>query len=229
MKQIQNFGDQRQTWFCVYCGGPTETRDHIPSKVLLDEPNPTNLPIVPACQKCNAAFSLDEEYLACLLDCVLTGSVDADEYKRPKINRILNAKPALVSKLFQARQDAAVNTSFNVEMDRVRNVVLKLARGHAAFELNEPQLDEPSNISFVPFPEMCLDVKVRFEAPPRSAISPEVGSRAMYRLVLDEPGSSTWNIAQTGRYRYLASVGSAIVIRIVMSEYLACEVAWDYI
>lgn len=62
MKQIPNYGDIRQIQTCVYSGGGTETRDHVPSKVLLEKPYPENLPIVPACDTCNQSFSSDEEY-----------------------------------------------------------------------------------------------------------------------------------------------------------------------
>src|SRR5579883_1837339 len=72
MEQIPNFGDIRQLAWCVYCGGGTETRDHVPSKVLLDDPLPKNLAVVPACLSCNTGLSGDE-YFACLIECVLAG------------------------------------------------------------------------------------------------------------------------------------------------------------
>jgi hypothetical protein len=50
---------------CVYCGRVTETRDHVPSRVLLDEPYPDNLPVVPSREACNtnrkSSTKLDEE------------------------------------------------------------------------------------------------------------------------------------------------------------------------
>ena len=63
---------------CVYCGNAAGTRDHVPPKVLLDEPYPPDLPPVPACDECNNRFStmveqtegltvqmVLSEYLAC--------------------------------------------------------------------------------------------------------------------------------------------------------------------
>jgi len=228
--QIPNFGDSRQMVSCVFCGGPVETRDHVPSKVFLDEPYPTNLPIVPSCKLCNSGFSLDEEYVACLVECVLAGSTDPRLVKRKKIKRILEKKPALASKLSDARQETESGTIFTIEMERVRNVVLKLARGHAAFELNEPQLDNPSDISFLPFPSMNPAIREIFEGSPGSSgpllAWPEVGSRAMQRLVEGLPEDSSWIIAQPGRYRYITSVDGSAIVRIVISEYLACQVEW---
>jgi len=229
MEQLRNFGDERQMAFCAYCGGGTETRDHVPAKVFLDEPYPTNLPVVPACRSCNEGFSLDEEYVACLIECVVTGTVHADGINREKVKRILRQKPLLGSKLSQARKERKKGVYFDVETDRIKNVVLKLARGHAAFELNEPQLDEPSSLVFIPFPFMSQKDLKDFETTRGSPISiwPEVGSRAMQRLMVNSPGSSMWIPIQPGRYRYLASVDDGLVIRMVVSEYLACEVAWN--
>ncbi|MEN9493073.1 MAG: hypothetical protein RJA63_3522, partial [Pseudomonadota bacterium] len=36
MQQFRCYGDDRNKGFCVHCGGPGETVDHVPSKVLLD-------------------------------------------------------------------------------------------------------------------------------------------------------------------------------------------------
>ena len=65
-----------------------------------------------------------------------------------------------------------------------------------------------------------------FEMPPTPTFFPEVGSRAM-QLMFEhgEPGPR-WIVAQEGRYRFMASPGMPIIVRFVLSEYLACEVAW---
>ena len=52
----------------------------------------------------------------------------------------------------------------------------------------------------------------------------------MQRLVVTDSGAvfSLWIEAQQGRYRYLTSVGDEdVVVRMVISEYLACEVVWS--
>ena len=49
MDPIHLFMDSRLTGMCVYCGGSPATRDHVPSRVLLDESYPAELPIVGAC------------------------------------------------------------------------------------------------------------------------------------------------------------------------------------
>jgi hypothetical protein len=100
MKQIRSFGDQREVYFCAFCGGKTGTRDHCPSKIFLDQPFPDNLPVVPACEKCNNNFSLHEEYMACLIACVLSGSTDPELMSRQKIAKILKRKKSLRLKIY---------------------------------------------------------------------------------------------------------------------------------
>lgn len=227
MEQLLNLGDKRQTGFCCYCGRGTETRDHVPSKVFLDEPYPTNLPVAFACQSCNESFSLDEEYLACLIECVVCGIVDHKAVERKKISSILQRKPALVSRLKQAQKESDKGLLFSAELLRVKNVLLKLARGHAVYELNEPQLDDPVRFNCAPLIMMDPVMRDSFEAMPKSVVFPEVGSRASQRLVVSDPGLVLWMTVQPGRYRYLVFAGAGVTVRIVIREYLACEIGWE--
>lgn len=48
---------------CVYCGEPSNTRDHVPPKLLYPKPRPSNLISVPSCATCNSGFSKDDEYI----------------------------------------------------------------------------------------------------------------------------------------------------------------------
>ena len=162
-----------------------------------------------------------------MIDCVIAGTADHNYVPRPKVKRTLERKPFLAKRLENARLEEA--SSFTIERARVENVVLKLARGHAAHELNEPQFDYPSQISFLPLATLARDTAHRFETPPITSIWPEVGSRALLVLAADDgPASYRWIEAQPERYRYLAAVTSeAVVVRMVLSEYLACEVSWS--
>lgn len=92
MKYFRSFGDQRELGLCTFCGGDTGTRDHCPSKIFLDQPFPDNLPVVPACVECNNNFSADEEYMACLVACVLSGTTEPNLIKRQRIAKILKKK-----------------------------------------------------------------------------------------------------------------------------------------
>jgi hypothetical protein len=228
MEQLRNYGDQRNEGWCVYCGGSDETRDHVPSRILLDEPYPANLPVAPACRRCNAGISLDEEYVACLLECVRAGGTEPEHLSRPKIARILRRKPELAARLGMAKRVKDGRVVFDPELARVRNVLLKLARGHAAFELNEPQLDEPSSVFFEAFENMSPEERENFECLPDTQLWPEVGSRGLQRLlVMSEAAYSDWIEVQPGRYRCLTSQGCGLVVRMVIREYLAAEIVWN--
>ena len=53
---------------CTYCLTPAElTADHVPPKVLLAKPYPTNYPTVPSCVECNRSFQKDDDYTASVI------------------------------------------------------------------------------------------------------------------------------------------------------------------
>jgi hypothetical protein len=129
--------DERlKTDVCIYCFGEARTRDHVPPKVFLDEPYPSQLPVVDACEACNSGSSLDEQYLSCFLECVLCGGSDPDRLQRPKIKRILsenaNLRQRIQASMKQGGEDAML---WEPENSRVQKVILKLSTGHAAYEL----------------------------------------------------------------------------------------------
>jgi hypothetical protein len=199
--------------------------------VFLDEPYPENLHVVAACLKCNSSASSHEEYVACLVECVLAGSADPAHLRREKIRRGLEYKPLLQSRLEQACHMAGGRVSFRTEPERVKRVVVKLARGHAAFELNEPQLRRPSTIQICPLPLLPPEDVPIFEGPLDCDIWPEVGTRAMQRLAFAASGvlASDWIEAQPGRYRYLTWLGreGTVLVRGVIGEYLWFQVLWS--
>ena len=227
MEHIEVFGDERTLAFCAFCAGETTTGDHCPSRVLLDEPYPNHLPRVPACQRCNEGFSLDEEYFACLVACVLAGSTDPARVGRAKVRRILERKPSLVARLEAACVRDGDSVAFSVEDTRVRSVVTKLAQGHSLYELHEHCLGTPNSIMIQPLLTMTEAERDFFETPTPPSIFPEIGSRAMQRLVVGgDSVAHGWIIVQAGTYPYLAEAGAHKTIRIVIHEYLACRLEW---
>jgi hypothetical protein len=48
MDQFLDLADDRLINDCIFCGAKAETRDHVPSRILLDSPYPQNLPVVGA-------------------------------------------------------------------------------------------------------------------------------------------------------------------------------------
>lgn len=213
---------------CAYCGAAPDTADHVPSKILLDDPLPENLPVVPACRACNSSFSRDEEYLACFIECVVVGTADPDRLSRPKIKQALRHSPGLA--VLIARSCAVVdgNLLWTPDAERVEHVVLKLARGHHLYELASPQYEHPDILSIVPLVTMSPEGRREFDKGSNLTGWPEIGSRAFLRAVGDGPyavSAGGWVEVQAGRYRY--SIHEGGLVRIVLGEYLACVVTWE--
>jgi hypothetical protein len=200
--------------------------------VLLDEPYPPELPVVAACEKCNSEFSLDEQYLSCFLECVICGTTDNSGLQRPKIKRILNENPKLRYRIEASkRKDEAGGLLWLPEIDRVRATVMKLARGHAAYELY-PELGEPVDVGFAPLLSLSDEQRVAFENVSTEDLQPypEIGTRAFLRVFVvggkaDPTQVSDWIVVQPGRYRY--AVKDGLLVKFVLSEYLACMVSWE--
>lgn len=225
------FADERHAAFCVFCGDLPTTREHAASRVLLDDPLPDDLPLVGSCHRCNSGFSRDEEYLACLIDCVISGSTDPDKVKRPKVRVSLLHSPSLAARIAAGRtEDATGTVIWKKEDDRVRNVIVKLARGHVAHQYSQPQLDDPAHVMVMPLVVMSDAQRKVFETVPEAPGWPEIGSRAFVNVTVAGDKTydleSGWNILQAGRYRYLVAQSGETVVRIVLSEYLAAEVVW---
>lgn len=245
MDQLTSFADSRLIQGCVYCGtADAETRDHVPSRVLLDPPYPTNLPVVPACLACNNGFSRDEEYVACLIECVLAGTTDPEQIARVTVATILRRSAKLRLLLERQRKvEDGHHIGFESLPQRVESVVRKLAIGHAAYELAQSALGEPTALWYGPLALMPPEQRHIFDAPTLVNSFGEVGSRGMQRMMVtqcaavDREGNertigflvNDWIEVQKGRYRYFAAdLPDGVLIRLVLAEYLAAEVWWAH-
>jgi hypothetical protein len=153
-----------------------------------------------------------------------------DTVQRPKIVRILRENPALAERISRARFiSGEKDVSFSVELARAQSVVLKLARGHAAYEASEVLRRSPSHILIRPLMSFDPAARDHFETLRSSAVWPEVGSRAMQRLIVfgTDVTDEGWIEVQPGQYRYFVVAEGPVMVRFVVSEYLACEVIWD--
>jgi hypothetical protein len=227
------FFDERIHDRCVFCGGHPDTRDHVPSKVFLDDPLPDQLPVVSACKECNQSFSFDEEYLACLLEVVLSGSTDPEQLKRIKIRQAVSRNARLKHRLDAcARVDKSGTTVWIPEVERVQNIVIKLSRGHVAYELGFSPIEDPASVFFQPLLCMSNEYRERFERAENGEMRgwPKIGRRTLLRAIGAEPYPniiSPWIEVQSGRYRYSVDQNDGVFVRIVISEYLSCEVQWE--
>lgn len=212
MKQIPNLSDKRQTSHCIYCGDLIETKEHVPSKIFLDEPYPENLHTVPACTPCNESFSVDEEFVSCFIE-FLVANCDTTQIKRPKIKKVLAKKPGLI-------ESFDVNDVSNI--DKMKSIFHKIALGHYLYERNE--IPDRDNVRVSLGLVQDLENLEEFESIPYARLAPEVGSRAMHRMVVAPILGFSWVPVQVGRYRFIVFEGG---VRMVFSEYLWCEVIWQ--
>ena len=93
-------------------------------------------------------------------------------------------------------------------------------------------MDEPT--SFLVTPLLALEVNARdsFERAGAGELRcwPEIGSRAFERAFIvhpNQPYNKQWIVVQDQRYRYSVDFQGGVIVRIVISEYLACEIVWD--
>ncbi len=241
MDQLRNLADDRLVNGCIYCGGRGDTRDHVPSKIFLEPPYPENLPVVGCCESCNQGFSKDEQYFVCLLEAVLAGSTRPEKIRRPSIARTLERSPALQTRIEAAKRQNGDRIEFDVEKERINNVMLKLARAHAAFELSQPCRDNPDHFWCGSLEELSPQIREEFDAPHVQQMFGEVGSRGLQRMLVTQISlraqngkESTlslllndWIDVQEGYYRYLAVDDiHALIIRIIIADFFACEVGW---
>src|SRR5690348_16486883 len=140
MDEIEEFVDERQKSWCIHCGrafGKIKVnKDHVPSKCILLQPFPANLPKVTICKACNEGFSFDEEYTVAFLSCVLSGSTQPNRQLIPRATRILSHGAKLRERIESAKteyktQGGETRFAWAPEYQRIERVVLKNARGHA--------------------------------------------------------------------------------------------------
>ena len=244
MDQLTDYSDSRNKSFCIHCGSglrPNESnQDHVPTRGLLNPPYPENLPVVEVCRQCNSGFSSDEEYLIAFLGSVLSGSTRPDPVRFPTASGILTHSPRLGNRIDQSQTVQRnfwgdVKVLWEPELDRIERVLVKNARGHVLYEIGEPMLEPPSHVSVCPIQAMTARQVEQFENVPHGSGWPEVGSRMMQRaFIIHRPGDSqevyldSWQDVQDGVYRYAVSQEpEQTLVRIVLREYLVCEVGWD--
>ncbi|MDR2510928.1 MAG: hypothetical protein LBC89_00365 [Bacteroidales bacterium] len=230
MRQRQPLSDKRLNTICTYCGDIADSRDHVPSKILLEEPFPDNLPLVPCCTKCNQNFSLDEEYFACLIECVLHGTADIKQLSRKRIKKILMRKELLRDRIKKSIIESSNQIIFKVENERMNNVLLKLAKGHIRYEYSELLFDEEPLFFNIQIAYNMSEKEWNYFIQPRHIdFMPEVGSRAMMELVVDSQNNilSHWQIVQPDIYSYMVST-NPITVKMFIWNLLAVEIHWDF-
>jgi len=229
LRQIKTLSDSRLDTLCAYCGELSDTRDHVPSKILLEKPYPENIPVVPCCLECNNGFSLDEEYFACLIECLISGTTDLDKLSRKSIVKILKRKTKLKARLDKAIINKDGKTQFKIELERIENIILKLAYGHVKFENSDVTYEKPEHLGFAPIDILTQEELNSFFAITELQNAPEIGSRSTQNMHITQDGTpvDNWIVVQDGIYQYSVTptIGN-VKVRILIWNYLACEIVW---
>lgn len=128
---------------CAYCGTPdvSATRDHVVAKEFFLKEDRANLPLVPACRRCNGEKATLEHYALSVLP---FGSrhIEARRYSEENIERRLRKNQALRSSLTVTRSGSwerhpngllVPAVSINIEMDKIFKLVAFIVRGFYTF------------------------------------------------------------------------------------------------
>ena len=228
----------------MHCGitldSSSTAREHIPSKCLLTKPYPDELMTLGSCRACNESYSHDEEYLSALLTAVLAGSTDPSRQKTARASRMFERRPALRMKIQNAKTVTSAlrgdtEIIFTPERERVHRVIVKNARGHALYELDQQMSDKPSHVFAEPLQCLARDQRLEFQAVEAEVAAwAELGTRLFRRQSYsvdptDSDMSGSWIIVQDGVYRHaVVDTGDGLLVRSVIREYLATEVYWTY-
>lgn len=218
------YGEGKLDKICCYCGAWADTVDHVPSKVFLDEPYPDNLPVVPCCRKCNEEFSLDEEYVAVLLECVRWRTFDPEQFKREKVRKIVKHTPAILNTVRESvLQLLDGHYTIDPENARLKMVLTKLIAGHLRFEgLDQLFLHSGLQIDFYQDIHSSGESYRQFYSPINSDLLPEVGSRALILLVEKGFVGSPWIPVQPNSYEYCVSPDNSEV-RIIIQDFFGIK------
>lgn len=137
---------------CVYCGNENGiTKDHIPPKALFAKPRPHDLITVPACEKCNSGFNLDDDYFK-TMHLLRRESAGNDDVKRllPKLYKSMkHVKASSFSRRFQKSISLVEEQSrfglylgksaaFTISNERFSNTIERCIYGLHYFHFNQP-------------------------------------------------------------------------------------------
>lgn len=237
MKQIEDFSDDRYKGTCLHCGAMLVTKptskDHVPSKALLDRPLPANVHVVETCVQCNNGFSSDEEYFAAVLGAAMSGTTDPGGQVFETARNVLARNAKLRRDIETTRIDATTSDgnrslTWFPDLDRIRRVVVKNARGHAFHELGQPILGEPDHVLIVPVEVTDEEHLADFLKVDPGHGWPEVGSRLFQRVVEGIDMVDGWIVVQPGVCIFAVIEGDGAIVRSIIREYLLTEVIWQW-
>lgn len=174
---------------CLFCNKNATTRDHIPTKNLLEKPYPLNLFTVPACQSCNNSFSLDEEYFLNVLVEITTNPILIQ--KKLEGGSVFKARARSEKLRYQIQKSLVLGNKnriyFDADFVRITKVIEKNALGLFYKRYNcRASLNSFKCIGFYPF-------NIMDERPPSTFIS----------VFTEKFRPRKWNVIQKGIFSYI--------------------------
>lgn len=124
---------------------------------------------------CHAAF----ESAQAAGDHPQSGATEPSKVRRKKVSAILHRSPGLRTRIDAAKRTDGERTEFGIEADRVRSVILKPARGHAAYELSQVCREDPDSIWWLPLALMSAEERDAYDAVHIVETLGEMNSRAL--------------------------------------------------
>lgn len=180
-----------------------------------------------ACLDCNSSASLDEEYVACLLEVAACASADPVAVERPKIARTLEVKPALTSGLrSRFREDGSFELT-QEDKDRINRVFEKIARGLWSFENGETAGSGTAVAWWTQIANLTPAQTQEFYQLSPVELLPEVGSRRLMTVLTGGDGEivNTWTEVQPERFSYAVEILPAGGrIKMVVGDYVVVQV-----
>lgn len=234
-KALKPFSDARLDGYCAICEealGTATTKDHAPSKCLLEKPFPNNLDTIDVCNPCNNAVSRDEEYFIAFLSAAISGTTDPAKQRISSGRRVLERSPKLRIRIEAQKEKIRDETGnerliWNPEHQRIQKFLVKNARAQTYFEGAELVSGEPDLVWYKPI-SSCDQKELRwFFEESRFQPWPEVGSRWMRRLTEDESfDKDGFIVVQPGIYRFRLDLTEGIGIKAITREYLLSRIIW---
>ena len=229
--------------FCIYCGGNAITKEHCPTRGLMLKPRPFDLPTLPACEKCNNSFSSDEMYTVSLVKALNTFLNNGEETG-------LEMNISTRQEVNDAKKEAEfiAKSGYYRDDKRLRNTLIKLAVGHAIFELTigyAGQLYKEADINVEYYFRHFISPDKWEKFNQLEVIEtnniPEIGSRLFRniyvvsvkrkkesgRKIKTECIALDWTNVQEGKYKYIALLkGNEIVVKIFIWNTIYAKVTF---
>ncbi len=242
---------------CVFCGGSADTREHIPSRVLLEKPYPENLATIPSCYHCNNSYSSDELYSSLLIE-----FLKADFYPRT----YKHSEETLRRIVRSAESQQAVDTikeydpqkKYHLKDERLENVLVKLAICHATHDtsdcyegsqmqisqldysfrptMSQDEIEDMDSVEFLDgksLPEVGSFGYEHIYVMNLPVINPATGEQVVIeghdgQPLLNGLAFIDWNDVQQDRYRYICFLqGDQIHVKIAIAEFLFVHTVFE--